>query len=250
MPRLPQWDYWIYFRQLVRHYGWKAFSKQFRFSYRRPFSRGLIRTYAPEGMGLEVGVGSFTIAPTHRTVLTDGFESHASSQSMAQIFCPSDRLPFSDQAFHFVLSEHVLEHLSDPVSSLLEWRRVLKSGGILFLFLPHAQRTFDRFRSRTPLQHLLEDHEQHQEGKPNAQKTSSTLAHLREWKEQVIDRGLAPHYAATPIERHAEMGLMHHHVWWTADAIELLQYLGFRILEAFDQVPDRQDSFCVIAENP
>lgn len=45
-------------------------------------------------------------------------------------------LPFDDGAFGCVVARHVLEHLIDPVAALLEWKRVLKTGGKLILALP------------------------------------------------------------------------------------------------------------------
>lgn len=37
----------------------------------------------------------------------------------------------------FVFSSHLLEHLEQPKVAILEWARVLKTGGVLFLYLPH-----------------------------------------------------------------------------------------------------------------
>jgi hypothetical protein len=48
------------------------------------------------------------------------------------------RLPaFGDGSLDFVFSSHVLEHLHRPEEALALWTRKLKSGGILFLYLPH-----------------------------------------------------------------------------------------------------------------
>ena len=42
-------------------------------------------------------------------------------------------MPFHDNYFEAIWSIHVLEHVPDPESALLEMRRVLKPGGLLFL---------------------------------------------------------------------------------------------------------------------
>jgi SAM-dependent methyltransferase len=49
------------------------------------------------------------------------------------------RLPFPDSSFDIVTSLDVLEHLDDDVDALSEWRRVLKPGGRLFIFVPAHQ---------------------------------------------------------------------------------------------------------------
>ena len=47
-------------------------------------------------------------------------------------------LPWPDQSQDAVHASHVLEHVPDPAASLREWFRVLKAGGHLLLFVPHA----------------------------------------------------------------------------------------------------------------
>lgn len=47
-------------------------------------------------------------------------------------------LPFPDFSQDAVHNSHVLEHVTDPVASLREWFRVLKIGGHLICFVPHA----------------------------------------------------------------------------------------------------------------
>lgn len=238
--RFPRFPYLIYLRQLFRQFGIRALVKQFRFHYRRPFSRYLFQCYCPVGLGLEVGVGFNSVAPLNRTILTDGFSSHAHRTSLATHFFKADSIAAADGTFDFVVSEHVLEHLGNPLKALREWGRVLKPGGKLFLFLPHRGRTFDRDRPRTPLSHLLED---------EAKNTLDTdVTHRPEWKSLVVDRGLAPHYQDVPTEKHSELGLIHHHVWVTEDAVEFLERVGFRPIFTEDVCPDRLDSFVIVSE--
>jgi SAM-dependent methyltransferase len=42
----------------------------------------------------------------------------------------------------YIISSHCLEHLPDWVGALNIWRDKLPSGGILFLYLPHAAQTY------------------------------------------------------------------------------------------------------------
>lgn len=48
------------------------------------------------------------------------------------------RLPWPDQSQDAVHASHVLEHVPDAEASLREWFRVLRVGGHLLLFVPHA----------------------------------------------------------------------------------------------------------------
>ncbi|HUN78380.1 MAG TPA: methyltransferase domain-containing protein [Solirubrobacteraceae bacterium] len=66
---------------------------------------------------------------------------------------------FSDRSLDFVVANHMLEHVEDPISALGHQLRVLKPGGILYLALPRASECFDDPRPRTTVEHLLRDHE-------------------------------------------------------------------------------------------
>lgn len=44
-----------------------------------------------------------------------------------------------DGALDFVIANHVLQELEDPVATLQRWMRVLRPGGIVFLTLPDAR---------------------------------------------------------------------------------------------------------------
>ena len=51
----------------------------------------------------------------------DGFDAH--------------HLPGKE--YDYIFSSHTLEHLPDCVGALKHWKRHLKKGGVLFLYLPH-----------------------------------------------------------------------------------------------------------------
>lgn len=71
-----------------------------------------------------------------------------------------DLTAFDDSSLDFVIANHLLEHLEDPIAGLLEFERVLRPGGVLYLGLPDQRRTFDSERELTSVEHLLRDHEQ------------------------------------------------------------------------------------------
>lgn len=65
---------------------------------------------------------------------------------------------FADASLDFVVANHMLEHVEDPIAALEHQLRVLKPGGILYLTLPDARHSFDSPRQRTTAEHLLRDH--------------------------------------------------------------------------------------------
>ena len=233
-------DRLLLLKALYRKHGWKAVIKQFRFSHARPVSRNWIEQFSPEGQGLEIGVGAQTIAPVKRTLLSDAYRSHTKDASLATVFFPAHEIPFPENTFQFILSEHVLEHVPNPIQVIKEWLRVLKPEGVVYLFMPHPERTFDQNRKLTSLAHLLEDE--------NNQVGVMEDAHYEEWLEKVISPGLASHYQAQTKEECLSTCSLHRHVWTEATLSELLKFLSFEILFQQKTVSDRTDSFVVIAK--
>ncbi len=74
------------------------------------------------------------------------------------IVAGGDAIPRPDESQDFVVSSHVLEHFPNPIKALQEWDRLLRPSGVIFMIVPHKDRTFDREKARTPLQHLIDDY--------------------------------------------------------------------------------------------
>jgi SAM-dependent methyltransferase len=132
---------------------------------------------------------------------------------------------FADASVDFVIANHVLEHLEDPIAGLHTWLRVIRPGGTLLLTLPDARHTFDARRERTTVAHLERDHEQGPE--------TSRQVHYEEWArfiECVPEDQVAARAAAFAREdaRH------HFHVWELEDFLELLRALPlpYELLDA------------------
>jgi SAM-dependent methyltransferase len=124
------------------------------------------------------------------------------------------------QTFDFVISNHVLEHVSNPIGALREWHRILKEDGILYLTVPDKRYTFDSKRKRTSLSHLIED------SQSQVSETILNFEHFKEWANCV--EGLKP---GTPewknwIEIQVKAGYsVHNHTWIFRDILNVIIYL-------------------------
>lgn len=122
---------------------------------------------------------------------------------------------FADESLDFVVANHMLEHIEDPVAALQRLIRVLRPGGILFLTLPDARHTFDALRARTSVEHLLRDHREGPE--------VSREQHYREWaRVECLPDERVPERVA----EFARQGTRNHfHVWELEGFLELLREL-------------------------
>ena len=68
-----------------------------------------------------------------------------------------DGLP--DRTFDFVIANHVIEHLQDPILFLQSVARTLAPGGRAMIAAPDKRYCMDHSRSLTAFEHLVEDHE-------------------------------------------------------------------------------------------
>lgn len=96
-----------------------------------------------QGKGIDIG---YCGDPVVADVLGWDFE-HGDAQYLNGV---------EDERFDFVYSSHLLEHLPDIETALINWDRVLKPGGYLLLYLPHR----DLYeKKRTLPSHFNDDHE-------------------------------------------------------------------------------------------
>ncbi len=64
----------------------------------------------------------------------------------------------ASEAFDFLIANHFIEHLVNPIQFLEGCSQILQPGGILFLTIPDKDQTFDRNRELTTNAHLWRDY--------------------------------------------------------------------------------------------
>jgi SAM-dependent methyltransferase len=112
-------------------------------------------------MGVEVGAGGKPVPGLEPPAIqVDCFKAFGADLCAADFYGHACALPFHDHALDYVIASHVLEHVANPVAALVEWYRVVRPGGIVYLIVPNRLATFDRSRELTPVEHLLADFEQ------------------------------------------------------------------------------------------
>jgi SAM-dependent methyltransferase len=107
----------------------------------------ILRNLEAGSLVLDLGCadGSFPQEATPATVVRVDREAPIQRADRPR-FIQTDarRLPFADQTFHAVVSNHSLEHFDDLVDSLHEIGRVICPGGSLFVAVPDASTLTDK----------------------------------------------------------------------------------------------------------
>ena len=77
------------------------------------------------------------------------------------IWAPGDNIPVPDRSEDFIVSSHVVEHLPNLIAAFIEWDRIIRDGGYVFMIVPlKGALPADKSRELTPLPHFVEDYNQ------------------------------------------------------------------------------------------
>lgn len=174
------------------------------------------------GDGIEVGAGQAPVRiPDGATVRYvdrepgDGVSFVSSLETLAGI---------DDASVDFLIANHVLEHMENPLRALLAVVRVLRMDGIAFITLPNSRYSFDKVRPVTALAHVIKDFEEGPEW--------SRRDHIREFAEKIegchgarLDRRVA--------ELEGEPSGVHFHVWDAAAMGQMFGYMARYLMPIF-----------------
>lgn len=88
-----------------------------------------LKRFPADGLTVDLGSGPSRVA---EDVITVDLFSYPSVDVVASV----TRLPFKDNSLQRIISDNVLEHISEPEIALAEMHRVLAPGGIAYICLP------------------------------------------------------------------------------------------------------------------
>ena len=193
------------------------------------------------GRGLEIGAGGspFPFAPgvhvRHADIL-------AEAATTPDIVSEGESLPsIADGELDFVVANHVLEHVTDPIGALTEWHRIVREGGLLLIALPDKRYMFDRPRKRTTLEHLIADHAS------QAATRDRNRVHFEEWATHIENLPpRSPEWQAWVTHAYECGGMVHNHVWVAADILRLLKHLDLWSVAAFRNTSPLSNEFILL----
>jgi SAM-dependent methyltransferase len=84
---------------------------------------GAIEHQATRGQGIDIGCGPDPVTPNVRRFDLEHGDANFPSQHVKE-------------QFDFVYSSHCLEHMHDPRLTILDWWKLVKPGGYLFILVP------------------------------------------------------------------------------------------------------------------
>jgi len=129
--------------------------------------------------------------------------------------------------YDFVCSAFALQHCANPLRALTEMQRVLRVGGVFVLLLPHKDRTFDHRRPVTTMEHLISDF-----ANDVGEDDMTHIAEVLELHDLSRDNvaGTFEQFKARTLQNSRNRGV-HHHVFDTRLAIQVLDHVGLELLD-------------------
>lgn len=98
------------------------------------------------GIGLEIGKAAhnpfnlkncINIAPEIDQDFYDKAQINLCGEAAKiDIYSTADNISVPDNSHDYIISSHVIEHVSDIIGAFKEWNRILKKNGIVFIIFP------------------------------------------------------------------------------------------------------------------
>lgn len=131
-----------------------------------------------------------------------------------------------DESQDFVIANHVVEHVEDPIAAIRHMLRVLRENGFLFLTLPDKRFSFDEKRRAVTFEEVKTDYQKGPEG--------SRLEHYRDWLENVDKSVDKSELEARAKDMERDQANIHFHAWDQAAMMEMLARMQSELDFEFD----------------
>lgn len=176
--------------------------------------------------------------PNVNTFVVNIFQSAKTVYPGPDAIASPYRLPLPGHSKDFILTAYVLEHLVNPMGALLEWKRVLREGGTLFLVSKEAP--LSNGNSQNLFERARKAFEGHWRESADGNQETSWLGNPRTGRYHPRGRfGWRQFYS------------------WDAEMLSsLLKLCGFEVLslllprekdQGFDEIKYRWDDFTIVA---
>lgn len=92
------------------------------------------------GQGIDIGCG-------RSYGYSDDLRVHPSAIAHDLDVCDAHKMEkYDDESFDYAYASHVLEHMTDPIMAIMNWYRIVKTGGFLIITVPSMYR-YEKRRS-------------------------------------------------------------------------------------------------------
>lgn len=205
------------------------------------------------GAGIEIGAGaspfpiplSCKVCYGDRLSYNDLVKEIYPGQSVSDLVVPDLQTDFdklsgiADESMDFIIGCHVIEHTKNPIGSIILAHKKLKAGGKLLLCIPDKERTFDRKRPITSLEHLVEDFKD-----PDRERD---LEHYKEFYRLSFPIDDTIKYNLEVCKRFKEEYAIHYHVWDHSSFRKMLEWINNNIQQwsgiwSHPSIGDTQDN--------
>jgi len=122
-----------------------------------------------------------------------------------------------DSSLDFIIACHVIEHLKNPIGALESSYKKLCIGGSIVLVVPDKNKTFDKDRRLTSLEHLILDYQKPSKYRDKEDYTDFYKSTYKSWAEKEIDLVIEKAFI--------EEVDIHYHTFTYESFIELVNYI-------------------------
>lgn len=143
--------------------------------------------------------------------------------------------------YDYLVANHVLEHCENVLGTVLNWMRVIKENGFLFIAIPEKTQTFDRDRDITKFSHIVDDHIT-TDPINNKDHYQEYFYHVDKLRDDVLKNAVD-----LAVEKRTNI---HFHVWDKASAHELFNMIcGLFSLELVEARDNGAEMIFVLRKN-